>query len=98
MSTPSDLPAMRPTWAEIDSAACGRNLVTVAGRLPAGSRLIAVMKADAYGHGAVELAKQCTADRVAMIAVVMLEEAMELRRAGITIPIPVLGPMSEPQV
>lgn len=98
MSTASDLSAMRPTWAEIDSAAFGRNLATVAGRLPAGSRLIAVMKADAYGHGAVELSKQCTPDRVAMIAVVMLEEAIELRRAGVTIPILVLGPMTEAQV
>lgn len=89
---------MRPTWAEIDSAAFGRNLATVASRLPPGSRLIAVMKANAYGHGAAELAKECTPDRVAMIAVVMLEEAMELRRAGVTTPLLVLGPLSEAQV
>lgn len=89
---------MRPTWAEIDAAAFGRNLATVASRLPQGSRLIAVMKANAYGHGAAELAKECTPGRVAMIAVVMLEEAMELRRAGVTTPLLILGPLTEAQV
>jgi alanine racemase len=89
---------MRPTWADIDSAAFGRNLDAVAKRLPSGSRVIAVMKADAYGHGAAQLSKQCTPERVAMIAVVMLEEALELRRAGVTIPILILGPLSETQV
>lgn len=98
MSTVSELSTMRPTWAEIDAAAFKRNLATVASRLPGGSRLIAVMKANAYGHGAAELAKECTPDRVAMIAVVMLEEAMELRRAGITTPLLILGPMTEAQV
>lgn len=98
MSTVSELSAMRPTWAEIDTAAFARNLTAVASRLPQGSRLIAVMKADAYGHGAAELAKECTPDRVAMIAVVMLEEAMELRRAGVKTPLLILGPLTEPQV
>lgn len=98
MSTVSELSTMRPTWAEIDAAAFRRNLTTVVSRLPEGSRLIAVMKANAYGHGAAELAKECTPDRVAMIAVVMLEEAMELRRAGIATPLLILGPMTEAQV
>ncbi|MEO6487950.1 MAG: alanine racemase, partial [Thermoanaerobaculia bacterium] len=52
MSSAPELRATRPTWADIDSAAFGRNLEAVASRLPAGSRLIAVMKANAYGHGA----------------------------------------------
>ena len=98
MSTASDLQQMRPTWAEIDAGAFARNVAAVAMRLPAGSRLIAVMKADAYGHGAAELARRCTADRVAMIAVVMLEEALELRRAGVRLPILVMGPLTEPQI
>lgn len=98
MSTVHELSEMRPTWAEIDSAAFGRNLEAVSSRLPAGSRLIAVMKANAYGHGAAELSRQCTPDRVAMIAVVMLEEALELRRAGAAVPILILGPLSEAQI
>ncbi len=89
---------MRPTWAEIDAAAFGRNLDAVTARLPRGSRLIALMKANAYGHGAAELSRQCTPDRVAMIAVVLLEEALELRRAGVTLPILILGPLTEAQV
>jgi alanine racemase len=98
MSSASDLSTMRPTWAEIDSAAFRRNLITVASRLPQGSRLIAVMKADAYGHGAAQLARQCSAEHVAMIAVVMLEEALELRRSGVELPILVLGPLTAAQV
>ncbi len=89
---------MRPTWADIDSDAFARNCAAVAGRLPAGSSLIAVMKANAYGHGATELAKRCTADRVAMIAVILLEEALELRSAGIRTPILIMGPLTERQV
>ena len=89
---------MRPTWADIDSDAFARNCAAVAKRLPAGSSLIAVMKANAYGHGAVELAKRCTPDRVAMIAVIMLEEALELRHAGISLPILVLGPLKGKQI
>jgi alanine racemase len=88
---------MRPTWASIDGDAFARNLAALASRVGE-SRLIAVMKADAYGHGAVELAKRCTPGNVAMIAVVMLEEALQLRRAGITLPILILGPLSAAQI
>jgi alanine racemase len=95
MSTTRDL---RPTWAEIDLSAFTRNVDAIAGGLPAGSRLIAVLKADAYGHGAVELAKRCAPDRVAMIAVALLEEALELRRAAIALPLLVLGPLTETQI
>lgn len=98
MSTAPELKLMRPTRVEIDSAAFGRNLSAVAERLPPRSRLIAVMKANAYGHGAVDLARQCTRQYVAMIAVVMLEEALELRRAGISLPILILGPLTREQI
>lgn len=90
--------AIRPTWAEIDLRAFDRNVDAVIARLPRGSRLIAVLKANAYGHGAVELAKRLDANRVAMIATALLEESLELRRAGITLPLLVLGPVSESQV
>src|SRR5437016_980101 len=84
---------IRPTWAEIDTGAFVRNVDAVARLLPDGSRLIAVLKANAYGHGAVEMAKRCAPERVAMIAVAILEEALELRRAGITRPLLVLDPL-----
>jgi alanine racemase len=86
---------LRPTWAEIDTRAFAANIDVVASGLPAGSRLIAVLKADAYGHGAVELARVCRPDRVAMIATALLEESLALRNAGITIPLLVLGTMNE---
>src|SRR5439155_347221 len=88
MSTVRDL---RPTWAEIDLGAFTRNVDAVMRRLPQGSKLIAVLKADAYGHGAVELARRCSPDRVAMIATALLEEALELRAARIALPLLVLG-------
>ncbi|HVS32488.1 MAG TPA: alanine racemase [Thermoanaerobaculia bacterium] len=98
MSTASDLRRIRPTWADIDVGAFRRNVEAVSSRLPAGSRLIAVLKADAYGHGAAELARHCSPDHVAMIATSLLEEAQQLRRTGITLPLLVLGPLGEAQV
>jgi alanine racemase len=95
MSTARD---HRPTWVEIDRGAFSRNVETLTKRLPRGSQLIAVLKADAYGHGAVEMAKLCKPDRVAMIATALLEESIELRRAGIELPLLVLGPLSEAQI
>ncbi len=95
MSTARDL---RPTWVEIDREAFSRNVDAIVSRLPDGSRLIAVLKADAYGHGAIELAKRCRPDRVAMIATALLEESLELRRAGIDLPLFLLGPLSEAQI
>ncbi|HEX9501171.1 MAG TPA: alanine racemase [Thermoanaerobaculia bacterium] len=95
MSTARD---QRPTWAEIDRGAFSRNVETLAKRLPSQTQLIAVLKGDAYGHGAVELAKLCKPERVAMIATALLEESIELRRAGIELPLLVLGPLSESQI
>lgn len=89
---------LRPTVAEIDLRAFERNVDALASRLPDGTRLVALLKADAYGHGAVELARRCKPERVAMIGVALLEEALELRRAGIALPILVLGALNETQV
>lgn len=100
MSSPSDLviDALRPTWAEIDLRAFDRNVAALASRLPVGTKVIAVLKADGYGHGAVELARRCKPEDVAMIGVALLEEALELRRAGIALPTLVFGPLNEPQL
>jgi alanine racemase len=94
----STLPELRPTWADVDLAAFSGNVDTVVGLLPEGSRLIAVLKANGYGHGAVELARRCRADRVAMIATALLEESLALRAAGIDLPLLVLGPLDEAQI
>src|SRR5690349_7796966 len=83
--------AIRTTSAEIDLGAVVANAVALA-RL-AGTSIAAVLKADAYGHGAarVGLALQQAGGASAM-AVSLIEEGIELREVGITIPILVLGP------
>jgi alanine racemase len=83
----------RPTWAEIDTSAFSRNIDVILRCLPERARLIAVLKANAYAHGAVQLARVCDPERVAMIGVALLEEALELRRAAIELPILVFGPL-----
>jgi len=94
----SHLALFRPTVAEIDLDAFARNVDAIARRLPAGSRLMAVLKADGYGHGAVELARCCLQPRVEMLAVALIEEAVELREAGIALPILVLGTLTPSQL
>jgi alanine racemase len=94
----STLREIRPTWVDIDLDAFDQNVASVAATLPPGSKIIAVLKADAYGHGAVELGRRCHPDHVAMIATALLEEAFELRHAGIDLPLLVLGPLGEEQV
>lgn len=80
----------RPTRAEIDLAALISN-VSRLGEL-AGVPLWAVIKADAYGHGAVPVARALAGHRaVCGLAVSMIEEALELRAAGITAPVMVMG-------
>ncbi len=88
----------RPTLIEVDVAAFERNLAAVRQMLPADSRLIAVLKADAYGHGAVPLARSCSRHGVSMIAVSLLEEALELHEEAIDIPMLILGPLTESQI
>lgn len=94
----STRPDFRPTWAEIDLDAFTRNVESIAASLPERSRLIAVLKADGYGHGALELARRCSSRNVAMIATALLEEALELRQGGIELPLLVLGPLTAPQI
>jgi alanine racemase len=80
----------RPTWAEIDLAALAHNLTCVRGRL-GGTRVLAVVKADAYGHGAVPVARHLEREGVEWFGVALPEEGMELRDAGIRTPILLLG-------
>lgn len=99
MSTaPEALETLRPTVAEIDVDAFARNLAAIRSRLPARVRLIVVLKADAYGHGAVPLARRCEKEQVPMLAVALLEEAQEIRRSGVSLPILILGPLMPRQV
>jgi alanine racemase len=84
----------RPTRAIVDLSALRANFAE-AERLAGGRRVIAVVKADAYGHGAVPVARALVAAGCEQLAVVSAEEACELRDAGITAPILVLGGVME---
>lgn len=88
----------RPTTAFVDVDALKHNVGVVRDHVPAGTQLMAVVKANAYGHGLVAAAKvflQAGADR---LGVAFLEEGIELREAGIEHPILVLGGLIGNQV
>jgi alanine racemase len=80
----------RPCWAEIDLDALAHNVRILAARA-APTRLMAVVKANAYGHGAVACGRAALEAGAAALAVVCVDEGEELRRAGISAPIVVLG-------
>ncbi|MFD0680290.1 MULTISPECIES: alanine racemase [unclassified Paenibacillus] len=81
----------RPTRVEISLDALRTNLNEFRRVLPAHVKMMAVVKADAYGHGAVEVSREALRCGVEYIAVAFLDEGLELRQAGITAPILVLG-------
>lgn len=97
-SAPDPIHLLRPTWAEVDVDAFSRNVAAVAARIPRESKLVAVLKADAYGHGAVELAPRAMEHGASLIAVALIEEAVELRQAGLSAPLIVLGPVTPEQL
>ena len=87
-AVPSD--SVRPTRAEINLANLRHNL-RVLQRLAAGSPVWCVLKADGYGHGAKAIARTLERAGAAGVCVALLEEAIELREAGIRVPILVMG-------
>ncbi|MGC9962846.1 MAG: alanine racemase [Acidimicrobiales bacterium] len=80
----------RPAWAGIDLAAIRHNAAVLAS-IAAPARLCAVVKADAYGHGATEVARAALAGGASELAVALVDEGVELREAGIDAPILVLS-------
>ncbi len=81
----------RPTRAEISLDALRRNLLSFRSAMPEGMLLMASVKANAYGHGAVEVAREAASSGVDYLGVAFLDEALQLRHAGIETPILVLG-------
>ena len=81
-------------WARIDLAAIRHNCEVIIGRLNQGTRLGAVVKANAYGHGTVPTAKAAIEAGASDLFVATADEAIELREGGITTPIVVLGALS----
>ncbi|WP_211171128.1 alanine racemase [Bacillus sp. DNRA2] len=81
----------RDTWAEISLEAIKHNVTQYKRFIGTNVQLMAVVKADGYGHGAVEVAWGAIESGANYLAVAILDEALELREAGITAPILVLG-------
>lgn len=81
----------RPTKLIIDTQAITENVSQEVARLPKGRELFAVVKADGYGHGAVQTAFSARKGGATGFCVALLDEGIELREAGITEPILILG-------
>ena len=79
------------TWAEISMAALSHNYHAIRSALPDDCRFLGVVKADAYGHGALPVAELLQKEGADYLAVSCLDEALELRRGGIRMPILILG-------
>lgn len=85
-------------WIEVDLTAIDHNLTEVRSLIRAKTRLIAVLKADAYGMGAVEVGWRLAQNGVDYFAVSFLQEALELRAAGLTQDILVFAPLAREEV
>ncbi len=79
------------TWAEISLDNIEHNYRTIRSTLPEGCKFLGVVKADAYGHGAAQVSRRLDAAGADYLAVSCLDEAAELRDAGIKMPILILG-------
>jgi alanine racemase len=85
--TPVNMTGHRPTWASLDLDALASNFHVVKSRINESVKVIAVVKANAYGHGAVECARRLAREGADWFGVALPEEGIGLRVAGITQPI-----------
>ena len=81
----------RAVWAQIDLSAIEHNIEEIRSKINNDTKLCAIIKADAYGHGAIAVAKTAVKAGVDYLAVAILNEALELRNAGFKEPILILG-------
>lgn len=86
----SDILESLRTWVEIDLDALEANLENVRANLPPNTKILAVVKANAYGHGAVKVSAFLQ-DKVDYLAVASTDEALEIRKNGVDCPILILG-------
>jgi alanine racemase len=94
----SSQPLGRPTVAEIDLNALAFNYRQLRKKVPKGVELLAVVKANAYGHGAVPISLKLEKLGVDYLAVAIPDEGVELRRGGVKAPILILGGIFENDV
>ena len=81
----------RPVWVEVNHQAIRENYRQIRNYINPGASICGVVKADAYGHGAVEVAHTLVQQGIDRLAVAMPEEATPLRKSGLTLPIHVFG-------
>lgn len=84
-------------WVEIDLDALRHNVRQLRQHIGSGVDLMAVVKADAYGHGAVAIARTALASGASWLGVATVPEGIELRQAGMTCPILVMGAVNSPE-
>lgn len=82
---------MKRTWTEVDFDKLAHNYHALRGLAPAGTKYLGLVKADAYGHGAVPVAKKLEELGADYLGVACLDEAIEVREAGVKTPILILG-------
>lgn len=100
ISLPEAEPILQPrqrAWLEINREAITANARTLKRHLSQNCKLMAVVKADGYGHGAVAVAEAARAGGAESFGVATLAEAIELRQGGIAEPILVLGNLQQPE-
>jgi alanine racemase len=101
MAAPSsnlfDDESIRPTRVEVDLGQLGRNLSAIRAHVGK-AKVMAVVKANAYGHGLVTVAQEMVRCGADSLGVALIEEAVALRQAGITAPILVFGGIAETQI
>jgi alanine racemase len=85
-------------WVEINLDNIAQNVREIKKRLKSGVRLMGVVKADAYGHGVQETAKTILENGADALAVAFIDEAVQLRKCGIAVPILILGNSSEDSI
>lgn len=80
-------------WAEIDLAALERNIRSIQAQLPQAMKYIAVVKADAYGHGMPQIVRRMLQSGIEYLAVANVHEAADIRHMGLNCPILILSPL-----
>lgn len=81
----------RPVWAEIDLGAIARNMREIRRATKPDAKIMAIVKANGYGHGAVEVARTALANGADRFGISILSEGIQLRKAGFGVPILILG-------
>jgi alanine racemase len=94
----TSISTLLPTYATINLTALAHNLSRIEHYLPSGCKILAVVKANAYGHGTVEIARALASQGIEQFAVASLDEGIALRQAGLSTSIVVLGALFEEQV